>query len=89
MSKAKTPAFKFKRPAAIKTRLDMVLKAVDIERGKMGRAITLLQCLAIALEHGEDFHSGPCYDEVAQLAVEMLAKSMDALDAINLPGARP
>jgi hypothetical protein len=62
-----------------------LLKAIDAERGNLGRAISVLQCLEVALEHGEDFHSGPHYVEVAQVAISMIAKSVDALDEFNLP----
>lgn len=70
-------------------RLATVLAAVDAERGNLGRVIALLQCLAVALEQqAEDFPSGPYYAGVPQLAVEILAKSVDALDHFNLPGGR-
>lgn len=70
-------------------RLASVLDVVDAERTNLGHVIALLQCLTIALQQqAEEFPSGPYYAGVPQLAVEILAKSVDALDHFNLPGGR-
>jgi hypothetical protein len=74
--------------AQAKRRRDSAAAMIETQRGNLGCAISLLQCLAVALEHGEDFHSGPCYYEVAQMGVKMVQKSMSALDSINLPGEK-
>lgn len=66
-----------------------LLKAIATERENLGRVIALLQCLKIALENGEDFHSGPNYYDVAQLAIELVDKSVDAFDPSNLSRAAP
>jgi hypothetical protein len=65
--------------------LSRVLKAVDIERGNLSRAVSLLGCLNIAMEYGEMNHKGPYYPDVVELASEMVRKSISALDPINLP----
>lgn len=63
-----------------------VLERVDAERENLGRAISLLVCLAVALEHGDDLQTGPCYYEVAELGWKMIAKSMEALEPGVLTG---
>jgi hypothetical protein len=55
-------------------------KAIEAQRGKLGEAISVLQCLEVALEHGTDFHSGPHYVEVAHMVAEMLGECHNALD---------
>ena len=65
--------------------LNRVLKAVEIERGNLSRAVSLLGCLNIAMEYGEMNHKGPYYPDVVELATEMVGKSISALDPINLP----
>lgn len=63
-----------------------ILKAVDAERDNLGRAISLLSCLAVAIEHGDDLHTGPCYYEVVELARDMVDISMTALEPSVLTG---
>jgi hypothetical protein len=65
--------------------LNLVLKAIEIERDNLSRADSLLRCLKIAMEYGETTHKGPYYPDVAQIAQEMVRKSISALDPINLP----
>jgi len=65
--------------------LNRVLKSVEIERGNLSRAVSLLGCLNIAMEYGEMNHKGPYYPDVVELATEMVRKSISALDPINLP----
>ena len=65
--------------------LDRLLKAIETERGNLSRADSLLGCLTIAMEYGETTHKGPYYPDVAQIAHEMVRKSISALDPINLP----
>ena len=65
--------------------LNRVLNAVEIERGNLSRAVSLLGCLNIAMEYGEMNHKGPYYPDVVELASEMVRKSINALDPINLP----
>jgi hypothetical protein len=65
--------------------LNLVLKAIETERDNLSRADSLLRCLKIAMEYGETTHKGPYYPDVAQIAQEMVRKSINALDPINLP----
>jgi len=65
--------------------LNLLLKAVETERDNLSRAESLLGCLTIAMEYGERTHKGPYYPDVAQIACEMVRKSISALDPINLP----
>jgi hypothetical protein len=65
--------------------LNHLLKAIETERGNLSRADSLLGCLIIAMEYGETMHKGPYYPDVAQIAHEMVRKSISALDPINLP----
>ena len=65
--------------------LNRLLKAIETERGNLSRADSLLGCLIIAMEYGETMHKGPYYPDVAQIAHEMVRKSISALDPIHLP----
>jgi hypothetical protein len=67
------------------TDLNLLLKAIETERDNLSRAESLLGCLKIAMEYGESTHKGPYYPDVAQIAHEMVRKSINALDPINLP----
>ena len=81
------------RPVQIKSRrretgrggLNLVLAAVETERDNLSRAESLLGCLKIAMEYGSETDKLPYYPDVAQIAGEMVRKSIDALDPINLP----
>jgi hypothetical protein len=65
--------------------LNFLLKTIETERDNLSRAESLLGCLKIAMEYGESTHKGPYYPDVAQIAHEMVRKSINALDPINLP----
>jgi hypothetical protein len=65
--------------------LNLLFKAIETERDNLSRADSLLGCLKIAMEYGETMHMGPYYPDVAQIAHEMVRKSIGALDPINLP----
>jgi hypothetical protein len=67
------------------TELNLLLKAIETERDNLSRAESLLGCLKIAMEYGETTHKGPYYPDVAQIAHQMVRKSINALDPINLP----
>jgi hypothetical protein len=67
------------------TQLNRLLEAIETERDNLSRADSLLGCLKIAMEYGESTHKGPYYPDVAQIAREMVRKSINALDPINLP----
>ena len=65
--------------------LKLVLAAVETERDNLSRAESLLGCLKIAMEYGSETDKLPYYPDVAQIAGEMVRKSIQALDPINLP----
>jgi hypothetical protein len=65
--------------------LHQLFKAIETERGNLSRAGSLLGCLIIGMEYGETMHKGPYYPDVAQIAHEMVRKSISALDPIHLP----
>ena len=65
--------------------LNLLFKAIETERDNLSRADSLLGCLIIAMEYGETMHKGPNYPAVAQIAHEMVSRSIGALDPINLP----
>jgi hypothetical protein len=72
-------------PSLSATQLNRLLKAIETERDNLSRADSLLECLKIAMEYAETIYKGPYYPDVAQIAHEMLRKSISALDPINLP----
>lgn len=72
-------------PADSGAQLKFLLKAIETERGNLSRADSLLGCLKIAMEYGETTHKGPYFPDVAQIAHEMVRKSINALDPIYLP----
>jgi hypothetical protein len=65
--------------------LKLVLAAVETERDNLSRAESILGCLKIAMEYGSETDKLPYYPDVAQIAGEMVRKSVQALDPINLP----
>ena len=72
-------------PAISGPQLNRLLSAIETERDNLSRADSLLECLEIAMEYGEMTHKGPYYPDVAQIAREIVRKSIRALDPINLP----
>lgn len=70
-------------------RVKLLLEAIEQQREKLADAISLLACMQLAMEHtdgDEDFtFKGPFYPAIARIVLEMVAKSHDALDSINLP----
>jgi hypothetical protein len=75
----------FRSPESSGSDLSLMLATVEAERDNLSRAESLLRCLKIAMEYGTDSDLLPYYPDVAQLAGEMVRKSIDALDPINLP----
>jgi hypothetical protein len=65
--------------------LKLVLNAIEQERDNLSRAESLLGCLAVAMEYGDISPKGPYYPDVAQIARQMVRRSIGALDPINLP----
>jgi hypothetical protein len=66
--------------------LKLLLETVEQERANLSRAESLLECLRIAMEYESQTTTGPYYPDVAQIAHELVRKSVNALDSINLPG---
>jgi hypothetical protein len=65
--------------------LKLLLETVEQERANLSRAESLLECLRIAMEYESQTTTGPYYPDVAQIARELVRKSVNALDSINLP----
>jgi len=59
-------------------------EAIEIERGNLSKAESVLGCLAIAMEYEADSVSGPYYPDVAQLARELVRQSINGLDSLTL-----
>jgi hypothetical protein len=58
--------------------------AIETERANLSTAESVLGCLAIAMEYETDSIKGPHYPDVAQLARELLRKSINGLDSLAL-----
>ena len=65
--------------------LKLLLETVEQERANLSRAESLLECLRIAMEYESQTTTGPYYPDVAQIAHELVRKSVNALDPIYLP----
>ena len=59
-------------------------EAIEIERGNLSKAESVLGCLVIAMEYEADSVDGPYYPDVAQLAREMVRQSINGLDSLTL-----
>ena len=59
-------------------------EAIETERDNLSTAESVLGCLAIAMEYEADSVNGPYYPDVAQLARELVRKSINGLDSLNL-----
>src|SRR3979490_1477497 len=58
--------------------------AIENERDNLSKAESVLGCLAIAMEYEADSVNGPYYPDVAQLARELVRKSINGLDSLAL-----
>ena len=58
--------------------------AIEAERGNLSTAESVLGCLAIAMEYETDSVNGPYYPDVAELARELVRKSINGLDSLVL-----
>jgi hypothetical protein len=65
--------------------LKLLLETVEQERANLSRAESLLECLRIAMEYESQSTTRPYYPDVAQIAHELVHKSVNALDPIYLP----
>jgi hypothetical protein len=68
-----------------RAQLSLTLNAIETERDNLSRAQSLLGCLKLAMEYAEVDHRGPYYPDLVQMASDIVRKSIDALDPINLP----
>jgi hypothetical protein len=59
-------------------------EALELERDNLAKAESVLACMAVSLQHDTDPLSGPNYPGVAQVARELVARSIDALDPFVL-----
>jgi hypothetical protein len=67
-------------------RLNSLLDIVEAERGNLAQADSLLGCLQLAMEYGDDaIERAPYYPDVAKIAREIIRNTINALDAIHLP----
>jgi hypothetical protein len=55
-------------------------EAIQNERDNLCKAESLLACMAVALEYQDDPLHGPYFPAVAQLARELVARTIDGLD---------
>jgi hypothetical protein len=59
-------------------------EAIETERGNLAKAESVLGCLAISMEYENDSVNGPYYPDVAQLARELVRRSINGLDSLVL-----
>jgi hypothetical protein len=59
-------------------------EAIETERDNLSMAESVLGCLAISMEYEADSVTGPYYPDVAQLARDLVRKSINALDSLTL-----
>jgi hypothetical protein len=59
-------------------------EAIEVERGNLSKVESVLRCLVIAMEYEADSFDGPHYPDVAQVAYELVARSIDGLDSLVL-----
>jgi hypothetical protein len=55
-------------------------EAIQAERDNLCKAESLLACMVVSLEYRDDPLDGPYFPAVAQLARELVARSIDGLD---------
>ena len=55
-------------------------EAIQAERDNLCKAESLLACMVVALEYQDNPLDGPYFPPVAQLARELVARSIDGLD---------
>ncbi|HMH27123.1 MAG TPA: hypothetical protein VK580_00970 [Steroidobacteraceae bacterium] len=59
-------------------------EALAAERDNLSKVESLLACMVVSLEYQNDPLDGPYYPAVAQLARELVARSIDGLDPFVL-----
>jgi len=58
--------------------------AIENERDNLSKADSILGCLVIAMEYQSDSVHAPYYPDVAQIARELVKKSINGLDPLHL-----
>ena len=59
-------------------------EAIETERGNLCKAESVLGCLVISMEYDTDSVNKPYYPDVAQLARDMVRRSINGLDSLTL-----
>jgi hypothetical protein len=59
-------------------------EAIEIERANLSKAESVLGCLVISMQGENDPIAGPYYPDVAQIARELVRKSINNLDSLVL-----
>jgi hypothetical protein len=57
---------------------------IEIERDNLSKADSVLGCLVTSMEYGTESADQPYYPDVAQLARELVRKSINGLDSLVL-----
>ena len=57
---------------------------IEIERDNLSKADSVLGCLVTSMEYGAESIDQPYYPDVAQLARELVRKSINGLDSLVL-----
>lgn len=61
-----------------------LLEAIETERDNLSTAESLLACMVVSMEYQNNPLEGPYYPAVAQLARELVARSINGLDPFVL-----
>jgi hypothetical protein len=59
-------------------------EAIETERDNLSKAESLLACMVVSMEYENDPLTGPYYPAVAQIARELVERSINALDPFLL-----
>jgi hypothetical protein len=59
-------------------------EAIEAERDNLSKAESLLACMVVSMEHQNDPLDGPYYPAVAQLARELVERTINGLDPFTL-----
>jgi hypothetical protein len=59
-------------------------EAIESERDNLSKAESLLACMVVSMEYQNDPLEGPYYPAVAQLARELVERSINGLDPFTL-----
>jgi hypothetical protein len=59
-------------------------EAIETERDNLSKAEALLACMVVSMEYQNDPLAGPYYPAVAQIARELVERSINGLDSLVL-----